>query len=98
MASSTSQPTSTCMLFPPPRTSRPSVVRAAAWLCCLCLGAAGAGYVNDFAAAEVGKPRADFAGAGGGAFAVVERDGNKVLDLPGEPLDIFGMLFGPQQP
>ncbi len=86
------------MLFPTRRTSRPSVARAAAWLCCLCLGAAGAAYVNDFSAAEVGKPPADFAGAGGGAFTVVERDGNKVLELPGEPLDIFGMLFGPQQP
>ena len=72
--------------------------RLVACICCLCLGAAGAGYVNDFSAAEVGKPPADFAGAGGGAFTVVERDGNKVLELPGEPLETFGMLFGPQQP
>lgn len=30
-----------------------------------------------------------------GGFAVKEEDGNKVLELPGSPLDTFGALFGP---
>ena len=66
--------------------------------CALCAAVAGAKYSNDFSAAAAGKPPADFEIAGGGAFAVVERDGNKLLELPGELLDTFGLLFGPQQP
>jgi len=65
--------------------------------CALCAAVAGAKYSNDFSAAAAGKPPADFEIAGGGAFAVVERDGNKLLELAGEPLDTFGLLFGPQQ-
>jgi hypothetical protein len=30
-----------------------------------------------------------------GAFAVRDLDGNRVLELPGEPLETFGVLFGP---
>ena len=32
-----------------------------------------------------------------GAFAVKSADGNKFLELPGAPLDTFGILFGPAQ-
>ena len=32
-----------------------------------------------------------------GAFAVKEEGGNKFLELPGAPLDTFGLLFGPTQ-
>ncbi len=32
-----------------------------------------------------------------GKFTVQERDGNKVVHLPGAPLDAFGMLFGPSE-
>jgi hypothetical protein len=32
-----------------------------------------------------------------GAFAVKEHQGNKVLELPGAPLDTFGFLFGPTE-
>jgi len=64
----------------------------------LCLAAAAAtGYINDFSKAEVGKPPPDVQIAGG-AFVVAERDGNKLLELPGEPLDTFGLLYGPPQP
>jgi hypothetical protein len=72
--------------------------RSVAFLCCLCVAAAaGTGYVNDFSKAEVGKPPAD-AQIAGGAFVVAEREGNKLLELPGEPLDTFGLLYGPAQP
>src|SRR5277367_1018565 len=30
-----------------------------------------------------------------GAFAVQQEGSNKFLELPGEPLDTFGVLFGP---
>jgi hypothetical protein len=30
-----------------------------------------------------------------GAFAVREESGNKFLEVPGEPIDGFGLLFGP---
>ena len=53
-------------------------------------------YANDFEADEVGKTPKDFLVISG-AFAV-QRDGaNKVLELPGEPLDTFGALFGPAE-
>jgi hypothetical protein len=66
--------------------------------CVLCLaGAAANHYVNDFTNAAVGKPPADVQIAGG-AFVVAERDGNKLLELAGEPLDTFGLLYGPAQP
>jgi hypothetical protein len=75
---------------------RDRAAAVATWICSICLGAAGTGYVNDFSAAEVGKPPADVQVAGG-VFIVAERDGNKFLELPGEPLDTFGLLFGPAQ-
>jgi hypothetical protein len=33
-----------------------------------------------------------------GAFAVQTEGGNKFLELPGAPLETFGVLFGPNQP
>ena len=33
-----------------------------------------------------------------GDFAVKEEGGKKFLELPGSPLETFGMLFGPSQP
>ena len=75
----------------------PGIARTALWLCCLCGAAAGAaGYVNDFSAAAPGKLPSDFQTAGG-EFTVAERDGDKVLELAGEPLDTCGVLFGPSQ-
>ena len=52
-------------------------------------------YHNDFAAAETGKPPAEMM-VMSGDFAVREdaKDG-KFLELPGEPLETFGLLFGP---
>jgi hypothetical protein len=53
-------------------------------------------YSNDFEAAEAGKVPEDFL-VTAGAFGVVEDGGKKVLELPGSPLDTFGLLFGPVQ-
>ena len=53
-------------------------------------------YRNDFESAEVGKTPADFM-VMAGAFIVKTEAGGKCLELPGEPLDAFGLLFGPVQ-
>lgn len=58
------------------------------------LGAAEPLYKNDFEAAEVNKAPADVM-IMAGSFAVKPDGAGKVLELPGEPLDTFGMLFGP---
>jgi len=52
-------------------------------------------YHNDFTAAEIGQVPAEFM-VMSGDFALREdaKDG-KFLELPGEPLDTFGLLFGP---
>jgi hypothetical protein len=50
-------------------------------------------YKNDFQSAEVGKVPADMMVIDGG-FTVGEEAGNKFLELPGAPLDTFGVLFG----
>lgn len=55
---------------------------------------AGGKYHTDFAAAEVGKVPADMQAITGG-YAVADIEGNKVLELPGNPLEIYGLLFGP---
>ena len=77
-----------------PRNSQPWL---AAILCAVALGAGAERYSNNFTSAEVGKVPQEFQVASG-AFAVAEKDGNKFLELPGEPLDSFGLLFGPKQP
>jgi hypothetical protein len=51
-------------------------------------------YENNFEKAEIGKAPDDFLILDG-AFAVQEADGNKFLELPGAPLDSYGVLFGP---
>lgn len=52
-------------------------------------------FQNDFSKADVGKPPADVM-VMSGDFSVKEdaKDG-RFLELPGEPLDTFGLLFGP---
>ena len=62
-------------------------------------GAEAAGrilYQNDFEKAEIGKLPEEMILLDGG-FAVQEVDGNKVLRLPGAPLETFGVLFGPTE-
>jgi hypothetical protein len=51
-------------------------------------------YKSDFTAAEIGSLPKDMQRINGN-FAVAEFEGKKVLELPGEPLDTFGVLFGP---
>ena len=53
-------------------------------------------YENNFEKAEIGKVPEDFLVLEG-AFAVKEENGNKFLELPGAPLDTFGLLFGPTE-
>ena len=53
-------------------------------------------YANDFESSEVGKTPKDFLVISG-AFTVRQDGANKVLELPGEPLDMFGALFGPSE-
>ncbi len=57
---------------------------------------AGTLYQNDFEQAEAGKAPDDFLILEGG-FAVKQEAGNKVLELPGAPLDSFAALFGPTE-
>jgi hypothetical protein len=54
-------------------------------------------YKNDFEAAEVDKTPKDMLVIGG-AFEVKQDKDGKYLELPGEPLDTFGLLFGPSEP
>ena len=51
-------------------------------------------YQNDFEKSAVGAEPDGFLVLNGN-FAVREDAGNKFLELPGEPLDTFGALFGP---
>jgi hypothetical protein len=63
----------------------------------LCAGEARAQktlYENNFEQSAPGQVPADFLVLDGG-FAVQQSEGNKYLELPGEPLDNFGLLFGP---
>jgi hypothetical protein len=53
-------------------------------------------YQNDFNKLDVGKVPEELLVLDGG-FAVQEIDGNKVLQLPGAPLETFGVLFGPSE-
>jgi hypothetical protein len=53
-------------------------------------------YENNFEKAEVDKVPEDFLVLDGG-FAVKEEGGNKFLELPGAPLDTYGVLFGPTE-
>ncbi|MDB6067824.1 MAG: hypothetical protein JWR26_4032 [Pedosphaera sp.] len=52
-------------------------------------------FENNFEKAPLGKlPEGEFLVLDG-AFEVKEEAGNKFLELPGAPLDTFGVLFGP---
>jgi hypothetical protein len=53
-------------------------------------------YSNGFDKADAGKVPDDLMVLEGG-FAVREEGGNKFLELPGAPLDTFGLLFGPTE-
>ena len=53
-------------------------------------------YANDFEKAEVGKVPEEFMVLGG-EFTVKEDAGNKFLELPGAPLDSYGVQFGPSE-
>jgi len=53
-------------------------------------------YENNFEAAVLDKVPDDFLVLDG-QFAVKEEGGNKFLELPGAPLDTFGVLFGPTE-
>lgn len=53
-------------------------------------------YKNDFEKTPEGDPPADLGKADHGEFKVKTVDGNKVLELPGDPLEKFSMLFGPE--
>jgi hypothetical protein len=53
-------------------------------------------FENNFEKAEVGKVPDGLMVLDGG-YAVKEAAGNKFLELPGAPLDTFGVLFGPAE-
>src|SRR5881396_1767412 len=53
-------------------------------------------YENDFEKAALDKVPDDFLVLDG-QFAVKEEGGNKFLELPGAPLDAYGVLFGPTE-
>src|SRR4051812_13224934 len=53
-------------------------------------------YENNFEKADLDKVPAEFLVLDGG-FAVKEEAGNKFLELPGAPLDTYGVLFGPTE-
>src|SRR5687767_11831355 len=54
-------------------------------------------YENNFEKAELQQVPDDMMVMDGG-FAVREESGNKFLELPGAPLETFGVLFGPTEP
>src|SRR5262245_25086531 len=53
-------------------------------------------YQNDFEQAALDKVPDDFLVLDG-QFAVKEEGGNKFLELPGAPVDAYGVLFGPTE-
>jgi hypothetical protein len=53
-------------------------------------------YENDFEKAALDKVPEDFLVLDG-QFAVKEEGGNKFMELPGAPLDTYGVLFGPTE-
>ena len=53
-------------------------------------------YQNDFEKAELEKVPEDFLVLDG-AFAVKQEGTNKVLELPGSPLESYGVQFGPAE-
>lgn len=78
------------------------------FLVCLCVSLMGSAsaqeaatttaalFENHFTETPLGKPSKEFMILQG-KFVVSEIEGNKVLELPGEPLETYGVLFGPNQ-
>ena len=54
-------------------------------------------YENNFEQTELEKVPAEMLVLDGG-FAVKAEGGNKFLELPGAPLETYGVLFGPSEP
>ena len=54
-------------------------------------------YENNFEKAEIKNVPEDMMVMEGG-WAVLEEGGNKFIELPGAPLETFGVLFGPTEP
>jgi hypothetical protein len=52
-------------------------------------------YTNDFQKTELGKPPEDLFVLRGD-FTVREDGGNRFLELPGDPVEGYGLLFGPE--
>jgi len=79
--------------------NRSSKIAKASWLLALGLTAvtihaAEPLYQADFETTEVGEVPDDFLVLDG-SFEVKEDEGKKFLELPGAPLDSFGIMFGP---
>lgn len=72
---------------------------AAAWVLTLTFAvhAADLNYSQDFSKAALGEPPEDMM-ALEDRFTVREEGGNKFLELPGAPLESYGVLFGPSTP
>ena len=81
------------------RNFRARLILSLVWLavCHAALAQTKPLYENNFDKAEAGKVPEDMLVLDGG-FTVKEEKGNKVLELPGAPLDTFGVLFGPTEP
>src|SRR6266699_1946691 len=52
-------------------------------------------YSQDFEKLPEGDPPGEIVVLGG-LFTIKSVDGNKVLELPGDPVDGYGVLFGPE--
>ena len=81
------------------RPTAGAAVLGALLICCAVAAeqpAGQSGYSNDFEKAEAGKVPEDFLVLSG-QFAVKpdEQAGGQYLEVPGEPLDGYGLLFGP---
>ena len=75
----------------------PRILRV--FLCVLCVFAVSSLsaepiYQNDFEKTPDGAPPGDVAILGGD-FKVSHQDANKFIELPGDPVDGYGFLFGP---
>jgi hypothetical protein len=77
------------------KTSRLPFCLLAAWSMVAPLRAAEPLYYNDFEKAELDKPPAEVMIMAGNFEVKQDAEDGKFLELPGEPLDTFGLLFGP---
>lgn len=83
-----------------PSLKRMNHIRNCLGLLALCVGITAFGqetlYDQNFEKADLAKVPEEFLVLDG-AFTVVQQEGNRVLELPGAPLDTFGVLFGPTE-